>query len=248
MAKNVAASSGSKKVSGGKSAPVKAKVPGKKTAMTKTQFEAPKKTGPKGLWILPLMAFFVFLWILALKLDLYKPYVFNAADLMPLEVAAGLQLAFLVVLSLVYMSKNKSEEETLAELKKTYVSPEEKVGASSDGGEVDGEELIEVVPEIVEDEEVQAPPVTNVHQSLENKEQGIIEYPPQITGGIYSDTLLPVGKGKLLKLRTIIARSCLICDKQVECWPKSRRVVSKEDFKSNIECKGGLRRLGVKDI
>jgi hypothetical protein len=248
MAKNATTSSGSKKVSGGKNPSVKGKMPVKKAAMTKTQFEAPKKKGPKGLWILPLMAFVVFIWILALKLDLYAPLHFNAADPVPLEIAAGLQLFFLVVLSIVYMSKNKTEEETLAELKKTYVNPEEKVGASSDGGEVDGEELIEVVPETVEDEEVQAPPVKTVHQSLEDKEHGIVEYPPQITGGIYSDSLIPVGKGKILKLRTIIARSCLICDKQVECWPKSRRLVSKEDFKSNIECKGGLRRLGVKDI
>ncbi len=248
MAKTVAASSGSKKVSGGKSAPMKGKGPEKKTAMTKTQFEAPKKKGPKGLWILPLLAFIVFIWMLVLRLDLYKPFYFKASDLLPMEIAAGLQLAFLVVLSIVYMSKSRTEEETLAELKKTYVTPEENVGSGSDGSEVDGEELLEVEPEVVEDEEVQAPPVKTVHQSLEDKEHGIVEYPPQITGGIYSDTLIPVGKGKLLKLRTIIARSCLICDKQIECWPKTRRVVSKEDFRSNIECKGGLRRLGVKDI
>ena len=248
MAKTVAPSSGSKKVSGGKNVPLKGKAPVKRPVMTKTQFEAPKKKGPKGLWIMPLIAFVVFIWMLALRLDLYKPFYFDASDLLPMEVAAGLQLAFLVVLSVVYMSKNRTEEETLAELKKTYVAPEEKVGATSDGSEVDGEELLEVEPEVVEDEDVAAPPVKTVHQSLEDKEHGIVEYPPQITGGIYSDSLTPIGKGKILKLRTIIARSCLICDKQVECWPKARRVVSKEDFKSNIECKGGLRRLGVKDI
>jgi hypothetical protein len=248
MAKTVAPSSGSKKVSGGKNVPMKGKASSKKPVMTKTQFEAPKKKGPKGLWIIPLIAFLVFLWMLALKLDLYKPFYFNANDQVTVWVGAGIQLAFVVVLSLVYMSKNKFEEEKLEELKKTYVAPEEKVGATSDGGEVDGEELLEVEPEVVEDEDVAAPPVKTVHQSLEDKEHGIVEYPPQITGGIYSDSLIPVGKGKLLKLRTIIARSCLICDKQVECWPKARRVVSKEDFKSNIECKGGLRRLGVKDI
>jgi|GEM_PF-1164081 len=248
MAKIATPSSSSKKVSGGKGAPVKGKGPVKKAVMTKTQFEAPKKTGPKGVWIIPLIAFIDFIWILALRLDVYKPYYFNAADQLPMEVAAGLQLFLLIVLAGVYMTRSKTEEQTLAELKKTYVAPEEKVGASSDGGEVDGEELLEVEPEIVEDEEVAAPPVKTVHQSLEDKEHGIVEYPPQITGGIYSDTLIPVGKGKILKLRTIIARSCLICDKQVECWPKARRVVSKEDFKSNIECKGGLRRLGVKDI
>jgi hypothetical protein len=251
MAKNAMVSSGSKKISGEKAGAVKGKPgkPAKKSTPSKTYFEGPpKKKIPAGLWLVPLLAVLLFIWVLILKLDAYPPLFFKSDNQQPLAIAAIFQVLFLLLLGLVYSSRSKIEDETIDELKKTYVSPEEKIGKTTKGDEVDGEELIEVETEVVEEEEMKAPPTKKAPETLVDTEHGIVEYPPQITGGIYSDTLIPVGRGNILKLRTIIARSCIICDKQVECWPKVRRLISKEDFKSNIECKGGLRRLGVKDI
>jgi hypothetical protein len=251
MAKIAMGSSSSKKISGGKTGAVKEKPgkPVKKSTPSKTYFEGPsKKKTPAGLWLVPLFAILLVIWVLILKLDVYPPLFFKSDNQQPLAIAAIFQVLFLLLLGLVYSSRSKIEDETIDELKKTYVTPEEKIGKTTKGDEVDGEELLEVEPEVVEEEETEAPPIRKAPETLVDSEHGIVEYPPQITGGIYSDTLIPVGGHKILKLRTIIARSCLICDKQVECWPKVRRVISKEDFKTNIECKGGLRRLGVKDI
>lgn len=75
----------------------------------------------------------------------------------------------------------------------------------------------------------------------------VFEYPKQQPGAIYSDVLVPINvKDKvLLKHRTLVARACLQCEDQVQCWPKARRVMSKEDFIANTDCKDGLRSKGA---
>jgi hypothetical protein len=69
----------------------------------------------------------------------------------------------------------------------------------------------------------------------------VFEYPPKISGGIYADSHIPVGEGRFLKLRTIIARSCLLCDEQGKCWDIVREDVEQDLFRSNIDCKEGLK-------
>ena len=75
----------------------------------------------------------------------------------------------------------------------------------------------------------------------------VFEYPKQAPGAIYSDVLIPINmKDKvLLKHRTLVAKACLQCEDQVMCWPKARRVMSKDDFIANTECKDGLRSKGA---
>jgi len=248
MAKTVVAKTDGKKDPGGKDATTKkgAKAP---SSTTKTHFEEPPRpSAPKWLAIFPTVSGIMLLWLFALRLDLYSPFYFDANQQAPIAIVIALDVLFLILLGIAFSSRARHDEERIDELAKTYVAPEERVGASKEGGEVDGEELVEVEPEVVEDEDMQAaPPLKSKHEALIH-DQGVIDYPPQITGGIYSDTLVPVGRGTILKLRTIIARSCILCDKKVECWPRSRRTITKEDFMANTECKGGLRRLGVKDI
>jgi hypothetical protein len=69
----------------------------------------------------------------------------------------------------------------------------------------------------------------------------VFEYPPKVSGGIYADSHIPIGEGRFLKLRTIIARSCLLCDEQGKCWDIVRTDVGQEFFTSNIDCKEGLK-------
>jgi hypothetical protein len=169
---------------------------------------------------------------------------------------AVVQIIFILILGSVYSSKRSRERDAMVDkihdLEK-HMDHEEEIGKDVHGKEVDGEELVEVEPEYLEVEAIEdeegtekAPP--KIPATTVKKDWGLVEYPPQITGGVYADTLIPVGGGTIVKIRSIIARACLFCDKQVECWPKSRRHISKEDFKFNTECKGGLRRLGVEDI
>ena len=69
----------------------------------------------------------------------------------------------------------------------------------------------------------------------------VFEYPPKVSGGIYADSHIPIGEGRFLKLRTMIARSCLLCDEQGRCWDIVRTDVEQEFFRSNIDCKEGLK-------
>ncbi len=69
----------------------------------------------------------------------------------------------------------------------------------------------------------------------------VFEYPPKVSGGIYADSHIPVGEGRFLKLRTLIARSCLLCDEQGRCWDIVRTDVDQDFFTSNIDCKEGLK-------
>jgi hypothetical protein len=69
----------------------------------------------------------------------------------------------------------------------------------------------------------------------------VFEYPPKVSGGIYADSHIPIGEGRFLKLRTLIARSCLLCDEQGKCWDIVRTDVEQEFFRSNIDCKEGLK-------
>ncbi len=68
----------------------------------------------------------------------------------------------------------------------------------------------------------------------------VLEYPPKVSGGIYADSHIPLGGGRHLKLRTLIARSCLLCDEQDRCWDIVRHDVDQDFFRTNIDCKEGL--------
>jgi len=72
-----------------------------------------------------------------------------------------------------------------------------------------------------------------------------LEYPPKITGVIYADTYIPLGEAEDIKVRTMLARTCALCDKSEECWDKVKGKMEEEDFLSNMECKEGLRELGA---
>ena len=69
----------------------------------------------------------------------------------------------------------------------------------------------------------------------------IFEFPPKVSGGIYADSHISLGEGRFLKLRTQIARACLLCDEQGKCWDIVRTDVDQDFFQSNIDCKEGLK-------
>ena len=46
-----------------------------------------------------------------------------------------------------------------------------------------------------------------------------------------------------LNLRTLLVRSCLICDRQGKCWEEIQDSIPQDQFLENIDCKKGLRYL-----
>lgn len=96
-------------------------------------------------------------------------------------------------------------------------------------------EVVEVEP--IEEEEVEAP------SALKTKKPRLLEYPKKVPGGVYGDTIIRVDPRTKLNLRTLLVRSCLICDRQGKCWEEIMDTIPRDQFLENIDCKKGLRKL-----
>lgn len=77
------------------------------------------------------------------------------------------------------------------------------------------------------------------------KKKAQVDYPPKISGVIYADTYVPIDGETDVKVRTMLARACKLCDKEAECWGKVGSKISSADFNANMECKEGLREMGA---
>jgi len=75
----------------------------------------------------------------------------------------------------------------------------------------------------------------------------LLAYPEKVSGGVYATTLVRVDDRRVLKLRTLLARACLLCDEQGECWSTVRSNLNFEDFRSNVDCKEGLKSFKAKN-
>ncbi|RLF30416.1 MAG: hypothetical protein DRJ99_02580 [Thermoplasmata archaeon] len=87
-----------------------------------------------------------------------------------------------------------------------------------------------------------------IFEEVEEEEKKTITYtyPKDVEGGVFSSNYIDVDENTVLKLRTLLVRACMLCGKRVECWPKYRGKVDKEDFLANIDCIDGLERLSKK--
>jgi len=101
----------------------------------------------------------------------------------------------------------------------------------------------------VEAEEVYSEPSEDAQEEPPAEEApvtgDVVEWPSRITGAIYGDVSIPLGNGDALKLRTLLARSCLLCDNQGKCWEEWRDSLQMDDFLANADCKQGLKRLAA---
>jgi len=87
-----------------------------------------------------------------------------------------------------------------------------------------------------------------VFEEVEEEEKKTITYtyPRDIEGGVFSSNYIDIDDKTTLKLRTLLVRACMLCGKRIECWPKYKDKVDKEDFLANTDCIDGLERLSKK--
>ncbi|UCE38047.1 MAG: hypothetical protein JSW00_02050 [Thermoplasmata archaeon] len=106
--------------------------------------------------------------------------------------------------------------------------------------------VVEAEPIVVEAEIVEAEVVEEeekeVKKDLKTKKPRLIEYPKKVPGGVYGDTIIRVDPRTKLNTRTLLVRSCMICDRQGKCWEEVQDTVPEDIFLENIECKKGLRK------
>ncbi len=106
--------------------------------------------------------------------------------------------------------------------------------------------VVEAEPLIVEAEVVEAEPIEAEIEDdvlLKTKKPRLIEYPKKVPGGVYGDTIVRVDPRSKLNLRTLLVRSCMICDRQGKCWEEIQDAIPRDQFQENIECKKGLHHL-----
>lgn len=109
-----------------------------------------------------------------------------------------------------------------------------------------GMAVVEAEPLVVEAEVVEAEPIEEEEEppkGLKTKKPRLVEYPKKVPGGVYGDTIVRMDPITKLNLRTLLVRSCMICDRQGKCWEEIQDSITRDDFLSNIECKKGLRDL-----
>jgi hypothetical protein len=95
----------------------------------------------------------------------------------------------------------------------------------------------------VKKEEVEEPPVPEkpsrpsameIKKDIESRR--ILSYPAIVSGGKYGDCFIVIDRNTVLKVRTLLARSCRMCKNRDSCWEKYRDVMDYETFMSNVEC------------
>ena len=68
------------------------------------------------------------------------------------------------------------------------------------------------------------------------KERKVISYPEAVSGGKYGDAYIPISSDMILKVRTLLARSCKMCKNRDICWEKYKDTMDYETFLESTEC------------
>lgn len=198
------------------------------------------------IWVFVIISFVLFLWLIIMNLEpeFYDDsYSFGIDFTTWIIVGSLIMIFFLVIIMVGYFPPRE-------------VTPEA-VGASA----TEPSKTQENTPPVPEPDEavqevlvVEAEPV-EVEAEFEGAEEvetgkvyegpikpKLIEYPKKVPGGVYGDTIVRVDYDTKLNLRTLLIRSCMICDREDKCWEEVKAFLDREKFLENIECKRGLRR------
>ena len=208
----------------------------KKEKSTKPE-APPESTGMSpALWLVPFLAVLVLMFYLALSMGYIAPFLLTMYQ----------WKWALIIIQFVFIATLISSHA----LDKRSTSVEEDAGAQEVKAEIIYEKQKPPAPPKAKAKtatpasEKPAPaPVESRPLAAPIKNEGkpeIVEYPEKVSGGIYADTHLQIGDGKFLKLRTLIARSCLLCEEHDRCFSLVRHEIGAEGFNSNTDCKQGL--------
>lgn len=124
-------------------------------------------------------------------------------------------------------------EDMGTEMPESEVSAAGGTGVEDAGTEISGEDVESAVKGV--DIEVMESEITADQEHVPGN-YNIIPYPKEVSGAIYADTFISLNEKNVLNMRTFIGRSCLLCDKQDECWEKYKNTISHGEFLSSAEC------------
>jgi hypothetical protein len=210
----------------------------KKEKSTQTEFPPGSAKMSPALWLVPLLAVLVLLFYLALSMGYIAPFLLTLYQWKwALIIIQFVFIAVLVSSHALDKRSTPSEEDAGAQVVKAEIIEEKQQPTTPLKAKAKTAVLIsgKSSPALAESRST-APPAP---ARIEDKPR-IVEYPEKVSGGIYADIHLPIGDGRFLKLRTLIARSCLLCEEHDRCFTLVRHEMDAEGFNSNIDCKQGL--------
>jgi len=210
----------------------------------------PSRTSP-ALWLAPALAVLVLLFYMALYMGYIAPFLISlnywkiGAIVIELVLIAGLVTS--------HALDRRTVDEECEVVKPEYIDVSEQAAPKAKAAKA--APLAKSPAAVAKTPATAAPkaagavaskgvPVAKAPVEETSKDGGkpeVVEYPEKTSGGIYADTHVPIGGGRFLKLRTMVARSCLLCDEQDNCYTLVRHSVSMGDFKSNIDCRDGFK-------
>jgi hypothetical protein len=190
------------------------------------------------LWLVPLLSIIDLLYYFLLAMGYNLP-TFGLPTLYINYGSVGIQGVLLVILAASHAMDRRASATSGAECEPTTVQEEKEAPAAKGRPAARpapaGPAAAATAPAKA------APAAKTAEAPAKSASREVFEYPPKISGGIYADSHIPVGNGRFLKLRTLVARSCLLCDEQGKCWDIVRTDVEQDYFNSNIDCKEGLK-------
>ena len=211
----------------------------------KSEKSAPPECPPQSagmnpaLLLVPILAVLVLLFYLALSMGYIAPFLFTLVQWKLGTII--IQLIFVAILVTSHALDRRSApdegEVEAAEVKAEYIDIKEQPSAPAKTKAKTG---VTVSGKSAPAAQVEVPPTAAPASPKKEGTPQIVEYPEKVSGGIYADSHLPMGDGRFLKLRTLVARSCLLCDEHDKCFTLVRHDMSAEGFNSNIDCKQGL--------
>ena len=205
-------------------------------AKKKEKSNGPEREGiSPALWLVPILAIIDLLYYFLLSMGYDLP-TFNLPIWIINLGSVGIQGALLGVLAVSHALDRRASAASEDDVEPADVEEVEEIPAARTRMEVK-------TPAVKTPAPTPAPSSAPKAHEPPAKPAGreVFEYPPKVSGGIYADSHIPFGEGRFLKLRTMIARSCLLCDEQGKCWDIVRTDVDQEFFSSNIDCKEGLK-------
>ena len=209
----------------------------------------PSRTSP-ALWLAPALAVLVLLFYMALYMGYIAPFLFSLTYWKYGAVIIELVLIFGLAS---HAWGRRTADEECEVVKPEYIEVREqatpkakstKVAPAARSPATTPQTPVTTTPKAAPAAASKGVPVAKAPVEETSKDGGkpeVVEYPEKTSGGIYADTHVPIGGGRFLKLRTMVARSCLLCDERDNCYSLVRHSISMGDFKSNIDCKDGFK-------
>ncbi len=194
-------------------------------------------------------------WLLALIMipDIYDDFGFDISKQNWIIIGSMVMIILIIVLLVAAYPSRTPAPQSSTQAQFTSI-PQATVAQAPQAATVTSAEpaqaemnVVEAEPLVVEAEIVEAEPIEEEKEGLPSalkmKKPKLVEYPKKVPGGVYGDTIVRVDAVTKLNLRTLLVRSCLICDRQGKCWEEIQDTIPRDDFLANIECKRGLRQI-----